>query len=44
MKNFQYIITISTLIKDFGFDWENKNLTYKFTITLSKDEKKLTKK
>ena len=31
-------------LKDYGFDWENKNLTYKFTITLSKDEKKLTKK
>ena len=31
-------------LKDFGFEWENKKLEFKYTITLSSDEKKLTKK
>ena len=31
-------------LKDFGFEWENKKLDFKYTITLSSDEKKVTKK
>ena len=31
-------------LKKFGFEWENTALDYKFTIKLSKDEKKLRKK
>ena len=31
-------------IKNFGFEWKNKKLMFKFTITLSKDEKKLIKR
>ena len=31
-------------LNKFGFEWENTALDYKFTIKLSKDEKKLIKK
>ena len=38
------IETITTTLKNFGFTWEHSPLEFKYEITLSSNEKTLTKK